>query len=91
MRLNEKNNLYLIDKEYEVWGLESDEILAVTFAVGIFTFPLFFVHYLLLTVTPLVWLVVLLFVKNKKSEHSVRGRFVRTVLEKLTGKRVWYV
>ena len=91
MRLNEKNNLYLIDKEYEVWGLESDEILAVTFAVGILTFPLLFVHYLLMTLSPLAWLVALLFVKNKKSEHSVRGRFVRTVLEKLTGKRVWYV
>lgn len=89
--MKQTENFHLIDREYEIWGLEQDEILVIgLLVVGIFL-PLFLVNYFLFLPAPLVWLVALLLYKNRKSEDNVRGRFVRKLLEKLTGRRVYYV
>jgi len=91
LKVKQTENFHLLDKEYEIWGLELDEILIISLVVFGGFFPLLFINFFLYLGAPLVWLFGLLLYKNRKSESNVRGRFVRELLEKLTGRRVWYV
>jgi len=91
LKVKQTENFHLIDREYEIWGLEQDEILIVTIVVFGGFFPLLFVNYFFFLPAPLAWLFALLFYKNRKSKDNVRGRFVRKLLEKIMGRRIWYV
>jgi hypothetical protein len=95
MRLIEKENFHLIDKDYEVWGLESEEVIISLVGSFLLTLPLLLVHVLLLTVFPGIWLAFLLKIKNYKSHEKVRGRIKRLIWnfieEKIYHRRMYYV
>ena len=95
MRVKEKENLYLLDKDYEVWGLEEEELL-ITVVVGLlppFLFS-FLVSPFVSLISPFTWTAMLFLLKNRKSkEGNLRGGWKRKIVvgvEKLLKRNVYY-
>jgi len=95
MRVQERENFHLIDKDYEVWGLEVEEIILSMIAALLLTLPLVFIHIVLMSSFSGIWLFFLLKLKNYKSHEKVRGRIVRKLYslweDKVLKRRICYV
>jgi len=95
VKVNEKENLFLIDKDYEIWGLEEEELLGA----GVVSFvPLLFLSFFLtpvvVSVAPFVWGALLVVIRNYKSRENKRGGIKRKVLvfleRKILKRDVYY-
>jgi len=94
MKINEKENLFLIDKDYEIWGLEEEELLGTIAAAVLLFLPLAFLFTpFVFALSPFVWFGLLVAAKNYKSKNNVRGRIKRKFLvklEKLMKRNTYY-
>ena len=94
MRVNEKENLFLIDRDYEIWGIEEEELAGTAFASLVpFAVLSVVVSPFMLGVTPFFWLGLLVALKSYKSRNNVRGLVKRKFLvglEKLVKRNVYY-
>ncbi|NIA09417.1 MAG: hypothetical protein GWP10_06740 [Nitrospiraceae bacterium] len=87
MKVNTKDNLSLIDKDYEVWGLEEEELLASVIASVAPFVPLSFATTpFVLALAPVAWGGSLVLMKNYKSRYNVRGMLKRKLLVGLERK-----
>jgi hypothetical protein len=87
MKVNEKENLFLLDKDYEIWGLEEEELAFAGAVSLLLPLPLTFVLTpMIMSLSPFFWGLFLIFIRNYKSKENVRGRVKRKVLIKLERK-----
>ena len=87
MKVNEKENLFLLDKDYEIWGLEEEELAFAGAVSLLLPLPLTFVLTpMIMSLSPFLWGLFLVLIRNYKSKENVRGRVERKVLTKLERK-----
>ena len=87
MKVNGKENLFLLDKDYEIWGLEEEELFGTGVVSLLLPLPLTLVLTpMVMSLTPFIWGLFLVFIRNYKSKENVRGRVKRKVLIKLERK-----
>jgi hypothetical protein len=87
VKVNEKENLFLLDKDYEIWGLEEEELAFAGAVSLLLPLPLTFVLTpMIMSLSPFLWGLFLVLIRNYKSKENVRGRVKRKVLTKLERK-----
>lgn len=95
MRVKRSENLALIDKDLEVWGLEAEEVVLTLLGSIAVTLPLALITPLLLSLFPVLWLISLLKAKNYKDEKRARGTTLRKIYsfveQKVLKRKLYYV